>query len=146
MEQITSPNPQAISEDGGPELLHLGIPSLLWLLLCLLWCPVGTLPNGGYRGVVGAEVLFILTYNDLLSNFLTWALNKSFYNNGEKKNPNMLQKNPLESSILKAMNQDLEAILFLFSPPQDFSSQGREEKQCPFLSGWGWDPHGTVYK
>lgn len=40
----------------------------------------------------------------------------------KKKKPNMLQKNPSESSILKARNQELEATIF-FS--KDLSPEGR---------------------
>lgn len=35
----------------------------------------------------------------------------------KRKNPNMLQKNPSESSILKARNQELEATIFFSKRP-----------------------------
>lgn len=54
-----------------------------------------------------------------------------------KNNPNMLQKNPFESSILRAMNQDLEAII-CFS--QRLLPTGLVERQCVCLSEQGWTP------
>lgn len=64
----------------------------------------------------------------------------------KKKKNNMLQKNPLESSILKAMNQGLEAILFLCPPPHKTSPHrvGKRSNAHSFQDGAGTPTEQSV--